>query len=545
MLIYNYKKEFLGIDESDLKALGLNNLADLRAESEDFADLFIKTPGCIHNFKHVHWIDYVLDGSGAEPKAVIHVKDKNYSTNITIKTIYLVDNPSTKAYMVELTNLRALSGSQIEELSSDISKRPTPKPATGSTELFTIPGSVVHDEYSKADEEVAETAFDPYETYESTTSTVQDMYESEIPVVEDFAVDEEPLKIDLEETLTSEEIEEVAEVHVETKAPSVSYEGEFSDYRYDPSVASEELGLPVDLIQEFIQDFISQAESFKDDLYESAKNNDLDHLKVQSHKLKGVAANLRIQDALDALTTINSSENYDEIKTNLDNLYIMISKLSNKSLPVEVEKEKVTEVQDENEEEEFVLSIKGEEPSIKEEVKDEVNFAEDVILDSDVPKSISIPELADDEFLNSYTDEITEEDLPTLDDDLEIISETPTESKESGEVEVQQSEMEPYDKEQIANDFGLDLESFNELFGDFLVESKEVLETIAQSADENNLASCKSMATKMKGMSDNMRIHRFDSELEDIISAENTQDVKSSVELIKSKLNQISDKEEQ
>jgi len=40
MLIYNYKKEFLGIDEVDLEVLGLSDLADLRAEAADFADLY-------------------------------------------------------------------------------------------------------------------------------------------------------------------------------------------------------------------------------------------------------------------------------------------------------------------------------------------------------------------------------------------------------------------------------------------------------------------------------------------------------------------------
>ena len=74
MLIYNYKKEFLGIDEADLEALGLNNLEELRSESADFADLFVKTPGHIHNFKHVHWIDYVTNKDGAEAKVIIHIK---------------------------------------------------------------------------------------------------------------------------------------------------------------------------------------------------------------------------------------------------------------------------------------------------------------------------------------------------------------------------------------------------------------------------------------------------------------------------------------
>jgi len=53
MLIYNYQKEFLGIDEKDLKTLGFNSLSELRAEVTDFADLFVKTPGYVHNFQHV------------------------------------------------------------------------------------------------------------------------------------------------------------------------------------------------------------------------------------------------------------------------------------------------------------------------------------------------------------------------------------------------------------------------------------------------------------------------------------------------------------
>ena len=64
MLIYNYQKEFVGIDESDLKALGFSDLAQLRSESADFANFFVKTPGFVHNFKHVHWIDFVTCADG-------------------------------------------------------------------------------------------------------------------------------------------------------------------------------------------------------------------------------------------------------------------------------------------------------------------------------------------------------------------------------------------------------------------------------------------------------------------------------------------------
>ena len=75
MLIYNSRKEFQGIDEKDLSALGCKTLSELRAESADFADLFVRTPGFIHNFKYVHWIDYITyGGSSTTPKAIIHIK---------------------------------------------------------------------------------------------------------------------------------------------------------------------------------------------------------------------------------------------------------------------------------------------------------------------------------------------------------------------------------------------------------------------------------------------------------------------------------------
>ena len=58
MLIYNFQKEFIGIDKSSLEALGLSTLSELQEQVEDFADLFVKTPGHIHNFKHVHYLRF-------------------------------------------------------------------------------------------------------------------------------------------------------------------------------------------------------------------------------------------------------------------------------------------------------------------------------------------------------------------------------------------------------------------------------------------------------------------------------------------------------
>ena len=529
MLIYNYKKEFLGIDEADLDALGLETLADLREESADFADLFVRTPGCIHNFKHVHWIDYVLDKDGAEAKVIIHVKNKNYSANLSIDTAYLVDSPAQKAFCVALLNIRLLSSAQTEKLLTDINNKPTPIPANGTTELFTIASSVVADEETQKEEEFEEekapsVSYDPYESTQEDSLSVEDVYETE----DDTSIEEDILEFEDEIEDTKEDIAEITpelieeeeneekqeEVKEEVIAPEITtIDGKFAQYTYNPELASEELGLPIDLIEEFIQDFIAQALSFKDELYQSVETEQLDNIKIQSHKLKGVAANLRIEDALDVLTTINTASDYDIIKTNLDKLYIMINNLSSSKTNLDLAQDALAEdvKVDEDDDEELILSFK--EDKLEEDLE---------ITDDDVPESISIAELADDDFL--ATDILDSEIYEDQDDDL--IDEDLA-----------------YDKELIANDIGIDLKSFNELFNDYVKESKELAQTISQSADNNDLSICKSLAGKIKGMSENMRINKLDAYLNNIVNTTDTQIIKTSAQEIISKLDEINAQE--
>lgn len=558
MLIYNYKKEFLGIDESDLEALGLSDLASLRAEAADFADLFVKTPGHIHNFKHVHWIDYITcNEAGVSPKAVIHVKGRNYTTNIDIRTIYLVDNPSEKAFAVYLSNIRPLSQSQSDQISSDVVGRAAPAAATEPAEIFAAPSAPVQ-------EERLEATFDPYEAdvEPQSPNIIEDIYES-TPTVDDFASDE-PLDIDLgpEETELEEYIQESIEPEVQkTIEPSIATEkieeviidenDPFANYVFNPQLASEELGLPIDLVEEFIQDFISQANSFKEDLYDSASTGDLDNVKIQSHKLKGVAANLRVEDALDALTIINTSENPAEIKTNLDRLYRIIHKLSNPGSSAA----EIQETSQEVDEDEFVLSIKEDEPTVTEDVKveseepepvavekaDVIDFAQDIaeseieIDDALVPDSLNLVQLEDDEFLkqNVVENSVSDEDLAILDTPID-------EPDEDIQTEAMEIDI-PYDKKLVAKEIGIDIESFNELFNDYINESQELTASIENSIAKDDLSACRSSAIKLKGMSENMRIHKFDNELETIINSSSTDGLNDSIESIVSKLGQISE----
>jgi hypothetical protein len=517
MLIYNYKKEFLGIDESDLKTLGLSSLTELQAEVADFADFFVKSPGYIHNFKHVHWIDYITcSDSSVDSKAIINVKGKNYSAIIGIKTIYLVDNPAQKAYIVELLNVRALSQAQNEKIVIGAEQKPEEpiKPA-----IAPLKHEPKHDKLN--------------------TNIIKDIYEDETP---DFGFDVgESLEIgtqEKKEEVTVEPVKDKPVIKEPAKKPVVEKKDErkieddhFANYVYDPHVASDDLGLPIDLVEEFVQDFIAQANSFKNDLYQSAKTGNNDNLKIQSHKLKGVAANLRIEDALDALTIINTSSNDDEIAANLDRLYRIVNRLGNAKDTI-VQPAEPKEV-----EEDFVLSFKNDSFTPAKKTSTAENLSTVEISDSDVPDSIDIPELADDEFLKQkptvtmQEELINNEDLSTLNEVENAVQEEISEASLS------------YDKKKIAHDIGLDMDSFNELFEDYLNETKVMSISMNNSIEKNDLLACKNAAIKLKGMSENMRIHDFDNSLEAIINSADSVSAKSFVKSIASKLELISKKE--
>jgi len=310
MLIYNFQKEFLGIDEKDLHTLGYKDLTELRSEVTDFADLFVKTPGFIHNFQHVHWIDFIACADSTEEnKVIISANSKTYKAVVTITNAYLVDNPSQKAYLVHLNNLRALTTQENENISEDITQRPvTVTPAPIKEEKVVVP-----------------------DAYDMPLSVEEDF--DQMLDVGDLNIEEEPKQQKApKKPYVAPKKESQPKVQKE-----ISEEEPKSTYVFDPRIASKELGLPLDLIEEFIQDFIDQANDFKNGLYTSLDNGDIDNVKILSHKLKGVAANLRIEDAHEVLSIINAASDVEIIKTNLDDFYNIIAKLAGEETAEEVE----------------------------------------------------------------------------------------------------------------------------------------------------------------------------------------------------------------
>ena len=96
-----------------------------------------------------------------------------------------------------------------------------------------------------------------------------------------------------------------------------------------------------------------------------------------------------------------------------------------------------------------------------------------------------------------------------------------------------------YDKSKIADEIGLDKESFDELFQDYTDESKNLISTLQTSINNNNPDNWKYSAVKLKGMSDNMRINNFTSELEVLINTNDKTDAQDTLNKIQVTLSQI------
>lgn len=572
MLIYNHKKEFIGIDESDLNILGFANLEELKTEAIDFADMFVKTPGHVHNFKHVNWIDFVTCADSTEStKVIIKAKDKQFRCLLDIKTLYLNDDPASKAFLIYLTNIREfmdndnLSDISLTKPISTPPPPPRPEPAFVPPVLEESPAletkEIQHEEIFK---EAPETAA------KETPPTFDLPIDLDLPLELDFEDDtthedslEDDLKIDLE--IHDDFQEDDTPIVEETQTSLEIFD---NGYVFDPQVAADELGLPVDLIEEFIEDFIAQAKEFKEELYSALEANENDDVKILSHKLKGVAANLRIEDALESLIIINTSDNSTEVKNQLDILYKIIAKLAGekvqvtKSIQKEVEKVEeeiplldIDEIDSLPDDEELDIF------SSQEEAPSQASLHEPEIR-------IDIPELADDNFLKVDYEESTQnkettervESLNLDEDELDIFTheEAETEAPQTIEEDIEpeleieielpeiigenlepEAEIEDtieeatesmpqkitssYDPELVASEIGLSQESFMELFEDYIGEAKELSHTLTQAIEDNNPKLWKQTAIELKGMSESMRINDFTSDLDTLIQTEDVE----------------------
>ncbi len=620
MLIYDHNKNFVGIDDDDLRLLGFSTTEELKAACSDIAEFFVKKPGYVHNFKNFQWIDFVLHSDSENLKAIVNTGPKHFACDIQIRPFHLLAEPAAEAYAVTLQHIKPLSAAEAGTPSGPVTESapiaPVAEPApvvaerTAEPVIPETPAPVtpppLHEELPSFDD-VAPMPLDEPETVEiPDEGHLHDPYDIPEHLQVDFS---KPLEIEDDIFLSeSEEIPAPAptpEAAPELpEVPAASREEkpmlgdyltaqekeyaeklkDFEGYVYDPHIAADELGLPVDLIEEFIGDFINQSHEFHDELTEAAAKGDFENVKLLSHKLKGVAANLRIEDAFEMLSVINNSHDQGEVEAYLKIFYLTVAKLEGKEVPAletiaapaaaapaampEPEFEPVSEPEpvasfepaaeiaeveeddiysfdvkrdreaeappteaDSEDDDLYELNIPGasapEEASFEPEEKE----ADDLYSFDDAELPVSLPEEDEEEST------VEETALPELDDDpfagFNDIGEMPAPEAAS---ETPAMEFDPVN---AANEVGLPLDVVTELVGDFAAHAREVKSIIDDAVATGDAALWQHEADQMKGAADNLRMSEIAAELNRLAAAEDAESAAQATETLYGYIDQL------
>ena len=546
MLFYNHKQEFIGIDEEGLKLLNYATIEDLLSVCGDVADLFAKEPGYIHNFKSFGWIDFLLHADSDARSAIVHGNGRTFSCILEVNSLFLVDSPSQSGYVINMTHIQSISGEEFKpihvapKIQHEI--KPSPKPSTFAEPTPSVLPSYEHLTPTTLSEPGI-LDVPPYTEPENVEEPIDDLY----------------AKLSL--PLTDEELEhdfnkETTHLIEETPAPILQVKPEpkidlpmlgdvkYSNaekafintlkvdksYRFDPNVAAKELGLPVDLIQEFIGDFIQQSHEFKEELFEAVLKGDINNLKILSHKLKGVAANLRIEDAFETLSIINTSSDPIEIEANLKYFYTIIDKLEGKELPIDTFTSETATPSDDL----YTFSLKS---------------SDDVAAE---PVPITQP-IQDNEEIYSFALKekepliVHEEEIApsiNLDEDFSI---EPTKKviEEFAEAEepltIVQEAIQPlhYNKTKISGELGIEESFFNELVEEYRHDALRAAKEISAAIGAFDTHAWKRTSAQLKGISDNLRLNEISAELAILSQTNDAQEANKASKRLNSYLEQL------
>lgn len=539
MLFYNHKHEFIGIDDEGLKLLNYASLEDLLGVCQDAADLFAKEPGYIHNFKSFSWINFLLHADSDARSAIVHGNGRTFSCTLEVHDFFMCSEPSQNGYMIEMTHVTSVGGDTIP------TKEPTttlhqakPAPINVPPEV-PMEKSVVLPDY---------THITPTPLSEPSTLDIPSYNETDFELPTEEPIEDLYAKLSL--PLSEEELEETPPVEtvaapmevtpIQTERPMLgdvhysSAEKEFltqlkvdQSYRFDPNVAAHELGLPVDLIQEFIGDFIQQSHEFKDELFEAVLKGDTNNVKILSHKLKGVAANLRIEDAFETLSIINTSNDPIEIEANLKYFYTIIDKLEGKET---VSFESTTTAPD---------IVERGEPEVIQPTFSESASQDDIYefaLKDDAPLMIQ-----EEELNQANVPEIPlEPKVEPSKEKLDVIDlmEMPTSYDENSIIDLPPQRLH-YDKIAIAGALGIEHDFFDELIHEYKHDALKSGKEIADAISAFDTHSWKRIAGQLKGISDNLRLNEISDELAILSQTNDAQEAHKASKRLNSFLEQL------
>ncbi|HQS66525.1 MAG TPA: hypothetical protein PLM93_04975 [Sulfuricurvum sp.] len=530
MLLYNHKQEFIGIDDEGLQLLNYASLEELLSVCSDVADLFANEPGYIHNFKSFGWIDFLLHADSDASSAIVHGNGRTFSCQLRVTSFHLCAQPGENGYSIEMSQIKSISGEEIKP-HAITPKTPTKEFAPPSEPTQTLQTAPLPDYTHLAATQLSEpTLFDIPKTQPTSLDDTDDIYASLMAPLSDEELDsypEEPVLKSVEPI--DESIQTPVAVVERPMLGSTQYSKEEkgylshhkvdSSYIYDPNVAANELGLPVDLIEEFIGDFIQQSHDFKDELFESALKSDINTLHILSHKLKGVAANLRVENAFETLSVINSSTDPVEIEANLKYYYALIAKLEGKE---------ILDIQDSPLEKQE--AIKPATPIVPEPVEDIYEFALKQNEDESLLVHLNDIDLEDELSADVQEEVPFKKELLELED--ESVEAVPTEKT---------STVPPlhYDLQTVAGALGMEPAFMEELLHDYKTDASAMNATIIQAIKSFDTHTWRSSAAKLKGISDNLRLTEISDELAILSITNDAQEAKKSFLRLSSYLDQL------
>ena len=508
MLFYNHKHEFIGIDEDGLKLLNYATLDDLLGVCGDVADLFAKEPGYIHNFKSFGWIDFLLHADSDARSAIVHAHGRTFSCTLSVHNFYLCAEPDSNGYMIEMTHIQSISGDEIKPHTITPKVQPEFKPTPAETPTPFRPNDEILPDYghitpTPLTEPGTLDIPESIDEFEQVDETIENLYAKlSLPLSDEELYPETPP--------TTSTLDEHVERPMLGDVHYSNAEKEFLEtlkidktYRFDPNVAAHELGLPVDLIQEFIGDFIQQAYEFKSELFEAALKGDINNLKILSHKLKGVAANLRIEDAFETLSVINTSNDTIEIEANLKYFYTIVAKLEGKE-PVN---EHFTEP--------FLKSEAVETPVEKTVISE----PKESIADDDIYAFLLKDEALETIEKEEKTDTLSprEEEISFKPIEIDLLAEefNTTTEKTDEKNNVPEFITPPlhYDKVIISGELGIEHDFFDELIEEYKRDALRTGKEITAAIGAFDTHAWKRSATQLKGISDNLRLSEISDEL--------------------------------
>jgi len=266
----------ISIDEISIDEVSLEENIEVEEKTIDFEEAVDTTPIIIY-------IDEVSENIGISSEDYNTFLNEYIDTSISLEGD--LKNSDTKIRTAAITTLTQLADIlELPIVNNIISKLPTSTPQEAETlvdSFYTTLSRLTTQKKSVTPSDVV-------------MNEVKDT-SSQVPLVDKMDV---PKNENTKNNLEPINLEGVKPIH----------------FDFQLEEAANDLSLPVELIEEFVHDFIEQAHIETEKMLEAYEEGDLDAVQKIGHMLKGASSNLRINTLSDTLYDIQFCEDISQME---------------------------------------------------------------------------------------------------------------------------------------------------------------------------------------------------------------------------------------